>query len=130
MTFTNDVVAAWTLALVCPSALFVIALLLRQVPPPGREPNRTADRIVRWYAAHPQLALWVLLLLLPMAAFVLGSAALLRTWDNNAELRYYAWRALTEIPEHWPALFIGVATVISAGLLAMVTKHLFRSKAA
>jgi hypothetical protein len=126
MSFTNDVVAAWTLVLVGPSVLFVIALLLRQVPPPGSEPARTADRIVRWYAAHPQLALWVLLLLLPMSAFVLGSAALMRTWSSNAELRYYAWRALIEIPEHWPALTIGVATMLSAGLLMMVTRHLFR----
>jgi hypothetical protein len=51
----------------------------------------------------------------------------MRTWDNNAELRYYAWRALAEIPEHWPAMSIGVATFLSAGLLTMVTAHLFRN---
>ena len=127
MSLTNDVIAGWTLALVCPAVIFVLALFLRQVPPPGSEPSRTADRIVTWYAKHPQLALWVLMLLLPISAFVLGSAALLRTWDNNAELRYYAWRALVEIPEHWPAMSIGVATVLSAGLLMMVTAHLFKN---
>ena len=126
MSLTNDVVAAWTLLLVFPSALFVLALLFRQVPPPGAEPARTASRIVNWYAAHPQFALWVLMLLLPMSAFVLGSAALMRTWGNNPELRYYAWRALKEIPEHWPAMSIGVVTVLAAGLLMMVTTHLFR----
>jgi len=107
----------------------VVALFLRQLPPPEREPARTADRVVNWYAAHPQLALWVLMLLLPMAAFVLGSVTIMRTWDNNAELRYYAWRALTEIPEHWPAMSVGVGTLLSAGLLMMVTKHLFRLQA-
>jgi len=127
MSLTNDVVAASTLALVCPSALFVLALFLRQVPPPGREPARTADRIVRWYAAHPGLALWVLMLLLPISAVILGSVALMRTWANNAELRYYAWRALTEIPEHWPALSVGVVTALAAGLLMLVTAHLFRT---
>ena len=127
MSLTNDVVAAWTLALVCPSVLFVVALFLRQVPPRGSEPARTADRIVRWYAAHPQLALWVLMFLLPTTAFVLGSAALMRTWANNAELRYYTWRALAEIPEHWPAMSIGVATAVSGSLLMMVTAHLFRN---
>jgi len=126
MSLTNDVVAGCTLALVCPSVLFVVALFLRQVPPSGSEPARTADRIVKWYAAHPQLALWVLMFLLPVSAFVLGSAALMRTWSNNAELRYYAWRALAEIPEHWPAMSIGVATALSASLLMMVTAHLFR----
>ena len=45
-----------------------------QVPPRESEPARSADRIVTWYAAHPQLALWVLLLLLPLSAFILGLA--------------------------------------------------------
>ena len=130
MSLTNDVIAVWTLVLVCPAVLFVLAVIARQVPPAASEPARTADRIVRWYAAHPQLALWVLLLLLPMSAFVLGSAALLRTWDNNAELRYYTWRALTEIPEHWPAFSIGGLTLVAAGLLMMVTAHLFRDSPA
>jgi len=124
MSLTNDVIAAWALALVGPAVLFVAALFLRQVPPPASEPARTADRIVQWYAAHPQLALWVLLLLLPLSAFMLGSAALLRTWGDNPQLQYYTWRALAAIPEHWPAVSIGGATLLSAGVLAMITAHL------
>ena len=126
MALTNDIVAVWTLVLVCPSVLFVLALFLRQAPRRGAVPVRTADRIVRWYAAHPQLALWVLLLLLPTSAFVLGTAAILRTWSNNFELRYYTWRALIEIPEHWQAFAIGGVTIVSAILLMMITSHLFR----
>ncbi|MGE5834021.1 MAG: hypothetical protein ACM4AI_06040 [Acidobacteriota bacterium] len=125
MALTNDVIAALASALVGPAVLFVAALFLRQVPPPQSEPARTADRIVKWYAAHPQLALWVLLLLLPLAAFLLGSVALLRTWGDNPKLQYYTWRALTEIPEHWPALSIGGATLLAAGVLSMITTHLF-----
>ena len=124
MSLTNDVIAAWALALVGPAVLFVAALFLRQVPPPASEPARTADRIVQWYAAHPQLALWVLLLLLPLSAFMLGSAALLRTWGDNPQLQYYTWRALAAIPEHWPAVSIGGATLLAAGVLAMITAHL------
>jgi len=129
MALTNDVIAALASALVGPAVLFVAALFLRQVPPPESEPARTADRIVRWYAAHPQLALWVLLLLLPLSAFLLGSVALLRTWGDNPKLQYYTWRALTEIPEHWPALSIGGATLLAAGVLAMITTHLFAGQA-
>lgn len=125
MSFTNDVIAAWTLALVCPSVLFILALSLRHTSPDS-VPARIADRIVKWYAAHPQLALWVLFLLLPISAFVLGSATLLRTWGDNPQLRYWAWRALWEIPEHWPAMSVGGATVLSAAVLMMVTSHLFR----
>jgi hypothetical protein len=129
MSLTNDVIAAWALALVGPAILFVAALVIRQVPPPESQPARTADRIVKWYAAHPQFALWVLLLLLPMSTFVLGSAALMRTWDENPKLQYYTWRTLTEIPEHWPALSIGGATLLAAGVLAMITTHLFAGQA-
>ena len=125
MSLTNDVIAAWAMALVGPAILFVAALLIRQVPPPESQAARTADGIVKWYAAHPQFALWVLLFLLPISAFVLGSAALMRTWDENPKLQYYTWRALTEIPEHWPALSIGGATLLAAGVLAMIAGHLF-----
>src|SRR5262245_15100503 len=129
MTLTNDVIAAWALALVAPAVVFVIALFLRQVPPPESEPARTANRIVTWYAAHPQLALWVLLLLLPLSAFVLGGAALMRTWGDNPTLQYWAWRALSEIPEHWPALTIGVATLVSGSVLVMMTAQLMNLQA-
>jgi hypothetical protein len=129
MALTNDVIAAWALALVGPAVLFVAALLIRQVPPPESQPARTADRIVKWYAAHPQFALWVLLLLLPISTFLLGSVALLWTWGDNPKLQYYTWRALTEIPEHWPALSIGGATLLAAGVLAMITGHLFAGQA-
>jgi len=129
MGLTNDVIAACALALVGPAVLFVSALFLRRVPPPESEPARTAERIVTWYAAHPQLALWVLLLLLPFSAFVLGTAALLRTWGDNPQLRHYAWRALAEIPEHWPAVTIGGATLLSLGVLVMITAHLMAGPA-
>jgi len=129
MGLTNDVIAAWALALVGPAVLFVTALLIRRVPPPESRPARTADRIVTWYAAHPQFALWVLLFLLPLSAFILGGAALLRTWGDNPQLRQYAWRALAEIPEHWAAVSIGGATLLAAGVLVMITAHLMAGQA-
>jgi hypothetical protein len=129
MTFTNDVIAAWTFALVGPAVLFMAALFLRQVPAPGREPARTADRIVKWYATHPQFALWVLLLLLPLSAFVLGLTALLRTWGDNPKLQFWASRAVEETLKHWPAMSIGGATLVSMALLVMITAHLINGQA-
>jgi hypothetical protein len=125
MSLTNDVIAVWAFVLVGPAVLFVTALFLRRIPPAHREPARTADRIAMWFAAHPQLGLWVLLLLLPFGAFVLGSVALLRTWADNPQLQYYTWRALAEIPEHWPAMSIGGATFLAAAVLVTMTAHLF-----
>jgi len=126
MSLTNDVIAACALALLCPAVLFVAALFLRRVPPVESRRAQTAERIVAWYAAHPQLSLWVLLLLLPLSAFILGSAALMRTWSDNPQLREYAWRALAAIPAHWPAMSVGGATLVSAGVLMMITTHLMR----
>jgi len=125
MSFTNDVIAACALALVGPAVLFVAALFVRQVPPTGSEPARTAERIVRWYAAHPQFGLWVLLFLLPLSAFVIGIAALLRTWGENPQLQHYTWRAFEETLEHWPAMSLGGATLLSMGVLVMITAHIF-----
>jgi len=124
MGLTNDVVAAWALVLVGPAVLFVTALIIRRVPPPESQPARSAERVLRWYAAHPQLALWGLLFLLPLSSFVLGMSALLRTWGDNPKLQYFAWRALAAIPEHWPAVSIGGATLMAAGVLVMITAHL------
>jgi hypothetical protein len=126
MTLTNDVIAVSASALISPAVLFVTALFVRQAQPLASGPARAAERIVTWYAAHPQLGLWVLLLLLPLSAFILGSAALLRTWAENPELRDYAWRAVMAIPNHWPAVSIGAATLLAAGVLAMITTHLMR----
>ena len=127
MGLANDVIAAWVLALVGPAVVFVVALSLRKVLPRESQPARTLEKIVGWYAAHPQLALWVVFLLLPLSGFILGSTALLRTWDNNPELQYYTWRALAEIPEHWPAVSIGGGTLLSLGVLVMITAHLMEA---
>jgi hypothetical protein len=124
MSLPNDVIAAGALALVCPAVLFVTALFLRQVLPRESEPARSAERIVAWYAAHPQLSLWVLLFLLPLSSLVLGTAGLLRTWNENPHFSGYAWRVLAAIPNHWPAMSIGGATLLSAAVVVMITAHL------
>lgn len=126
MSLTNDVIAALALALVCPALLFAAALFVRQVAPPESEPAQSAQRIVTWYAAHPQLSLWVLLFLLPISSFGVGLAGLLRTWGENPHFRGYAWRLLMAIPNHWPAMSIGGATILSAAVVVMITAHLFR----
>ena len=127
MSLTNDLIAACAFALVSPALLFVAALFVRQVFPPESEPARVSARIVSWYASHPQLALWVLLLLCPLSAFVIGTATLLRTWGENPKLQYWAWRVVEEIPEHWPAMSVGGATIVAFGLLVMITAHVLQS---
>jgi hypothetical protein len=66
----------------------------------------------------------VLLLLFPFSAFILGSSALMRTWGENPQFQHYAWRVLSAIPAHWPAVSIGGLTLLSMGVLVMITSHL------
>ena len=126
MALTNDVIAVWTLALVLPSVLFVVALSLRQRRLIRGGLARAAESVVTWYGAHPQVGLWLLLILLPLSAFVLGSATLLRTWSENPRLQDVTWRALSEIPEHLPAVFVGATTLVAASVLGMISVHLMR----
>jgi hypothetical protein len=126
MSPTNDVIAAWALALVFPAVLFITALYVRQMQSLEYEPARTAQRILTWYSAHSQIGLWVLLVTLPLAAFIAGSAALLRTWRDNQQLQDVTWRALNAIPKHLPAEIIAAATLAAAGVLAMIAGHLLR----
>jgi len=127
MALTNNAIAAIASVLVFPAVLFLAALFARQVPPPRAAHARTADRIVEWYSNHSQLGLWICLLLLPMTAFVLGGAALLRTWRENPMLQYYSWRAVQSVPEHLPAFLIAVVTMASGYVLAMMARQLMRA---
>src|SRR5205823_6548571 len=109
MHATNDVIATMALAFILPAAVFVAALSARPARAVQDGPPRTADRIVTWYAAHPQIGLWILLVTFPLIAFITGSAALLRTWRENAQLQDITWRALAALPVHLPAELIAVA---------------------
>jgi ABC-type Fe3+ transport system permease subunit len=126
MSATNHEIAVWSLALILPAVLFVVALSLRQRPLVGGVPARAAERIVTWYAEHPQLGLWLLLVLLPLSALILSSSSLLRTWNENPRLQDVTWRALAAIPAHLPAVSLGAITVVAAGVLGLITLHLMR----
>jgi hypothetical protein len=116
-------IAATELLLVLPAALFMTALFVRNIQPMEYEPARTAQRIVMWYATRPHLALWGLLIALPLTVLVSGSVTLLRSWRNEPDLREAAWRTIASIRPHVATLLITLATVAAAGFLAVVAVH-------
>ena len=59
------------LLLIFPSALFMGALVVRELQPLQNEPAHTAQQLVMWYAAR-MWTLWVLLIALPFAVLVTG----------------------------------------------------------
>jgi hypothetical protein len=116
-------VAALELLFVFPAVLFMTALFARNVQPPQYEPAHTAQRIVNWYAVRPHIGLWVLLIALPLAVVVIGSATLMREWHRNQELRDATSKAIRMMRSHSPSILIACATATAAGILAIVALH-------
>jgi ABC-type Fe3+ transport system permease subunit len=121
-SFRRAAAAAVLLLLVAPGALFMTALVVRELQPQVHEPAHSAQRIVMWYAARPW-TLWVLLRALPLAALIIGGAALTRVWRDDADLRGAAGRTAAAIRAHLPTLLIAAATLAAAGILAVVMVH-------
>jgi hypothetical protein len=116
-------VAALELLFVFPAVLFMTALFARNIQPVQYEPAHTAERIVAWYAARPHVGLWVLLIALPLAVVVTGSAMLMREWHRDKELRDATVKAIGLIRSHAASFLIAGATATGAGILAIVALH-------
>jgi hypothetical protein len=116
-------VALVELLFVFPAALFMTALFVRNIQPLQYEPAHTAQRIVDWYAARPHVGLWVLLIALPLAVVVIGSATLVREWRRNQELRDITARVIEIIRLQAPSLLIACATAVACVILAIVALH-------
>jgi hypothetical protein len=116
-------IAATELILIVPAALFMTALFVRNVQPLQYEPAHTAQRIVMWYAARPHVGLWVFLIALPFVVLVTGCATLLRSWNDDVQLRQAAAQAFTALRAHLAMVFVAAATLTAGGVLAIVTLH-------
>jgi len=116
-------IAALELALIFPAALFMTALLGRNLQPQHYELAVTAQRIVMWYSAR-MWTLWVLLLALPIAVLFIGCSTMLRVWKRNAELANASRPSLAEFREQPAALFLAATTLTAAGIVAIVILHM------
>ena len=110
------VIAAGEMVLISPAMLFMTALFVRNLQPQPAEPAHTAQQIVLWYSVRPHLALWVFLMAMPFAVFLIGGAALAA---NTEELRDL-WRSARA---HGSMLLIAIITAASAAILAAVALH-------
>jgi hypothetical protein len=114
------VIALLQLALILPAALFMAALVVRNLLPLQYEPAHTAQQIVMWYAGR-MWTLRVLLFALPCMVLVGGCVAL-RSLNRGTEHRS-TQRAYASSRSRWPMRFVSVTTVASAGILAIVAFH-------
>jgi hypothetical protein len=123
MNAIKRTIAVTQLLLLFPAALFITALLLRELQPLQSEPAHTAHQIVKWYSAR-MWTLWVLLIALPFAVVVTGCATVFRSWNHDVGLRQTARSMLAAPRAHLPLLIVAAATLAAGGVLAVVAVHM------
>jgi hypothetical protein len=124
MELRKYAIPATELLLIFPAALFMAALFLRNLQAPQYEPAHTAQHIVTWYAGHPRIGLWGLLIALPLTVLLTGCATLLRRWSDEVELRQATRHTLAALGAHWATVMVAGATLTAGGVLAIVALHL------
>lgn len=97
----------------------MIALFLREV-----QPLMQTGRLVDWFSHHVVLGLYVSLIAMPLAAFIVGFAVVLRGWHCDSEFRRAVLEILTAARAHITSLAVAGATLIAGGILAVVAMHM------
>ena len=123
MNAIKRTIAATELVLIFPAVLFMTALFVRNLQPKQLEPAHTAQEIVMWYSARPHVGLWILLIALPLAVFVIGSASLLSSWNGDLELRQAAQQTFVAVRAHLATVLVAAATLTAGVVLACVGLH-------
>ena len=116
-------IAAAQLVLLFPAALFMAALVVRELRPLQYEPAHSAQQLVMWYAAR-MWTLWVLLLALPMMVLISGGGTLLRNWNRDAAVTQNVRQALAAVRGRLATLLIAATTLAAAAILAIVILHM------
>lgn len=118
-------IAATEVVLILPAAVFMAAILVRNVTPLPNEPAATAQRVVLWYAhLPPQVGLWGLLSLMPLAVLVLGCGTLVTSWQTDPALRSDVRQVGAALRSHAATAFIAAATLSAIAVLAFVAVHM------
>jgi hypothetical protein len=104
---SNGLVASLQLLLILPAAFFMFALFARSAFSPATQ----AETVVLWYSAR-MWTLWLLLLALPLVAFVSGAVMLVRS------------EALAVVRAHFGTLCLAAMEVAAGGILTIVVLHM------
>jgi hypothetical protein len=119
MKAIKQTIAIIELLLVFPAVLFMVALFLREV-----QPLAQTGRFVEWFSHHVVLGLYVFLIAMPLAAFVIGCAIVLRCWCSSVEFRRATLEIFTTVRAHGASLLIAGVTLMAGGILAIVALHM------
>ena len=123
MKTSKPLLAATETILILPALLFMVSLFMRDVQPQQYEPAHTAQRIVDWYAARPNLGLSLSLIALPLLVLFTGAFTLFRSWKRDDQLRRDVRQAVDSVRSHIATAVVSLATVTAAGILGIVALH-------
>ncbi|HLH56411.1 MAG TPA: hypothetical protein VKY92_22680 [Verrucomicrobiae bacterium] len=123
MANSKRFIAIAELLLVSPALLFMCALFARNIQPTQYQPAKSAEHLVGWFAARPFLCLDIFLIAMPLSVLAVGCATLMRAWSKDASFRDATISMLTIMREHMATLLILAATILAAGVLAVVAVH-------
>jgi hypothetical protein len=123
MRSRTRIIAASELVLIFPAALFMTALVVRNLRPLQIEPAQIAQRVVMWYSEQ-MWTLWVLLLALPFAVLVTGCATLLRGWNHDVGLPNNPHSSLAVFRAYPATIFVAATTLSAAAILVIVILHM------
>jgi hypothetical protein len=116
------IIAAAELVLIFPAALFLTAVVARDLQFLQFGPADTAQEIVTWYSVRLR-TLGVLLITLPLAAPVNGYVVLFRN-SSLADDGRIEKQPLAAIRTQLPTQIIAVATLAAGVILAVVALHM------
>lgn len=124
MKFAKYTLAGTEVLLIFPALLFMTALFVRNLTPMQYEPAHTAQQIVTWYATHPPMGLWILLIALPLTVLATGAVTLVGRWRTDSGLREAARQTVSIVRAHLATVLIAGATLAAGAVLAIVALHL------
>src|SRR5690242_2909517 len=116
-------IATLQAGLLFPAALFMAALVVRELRPLQYQPARSAHQLVMWYAGRVW-TLWILLLALPLTVLGMGCATLFRNWNHEMALAQNVRQSLAAIRANVATLLVATTTVAAAGILVIVVLHM------
>ncbi len=116
------IVAFLDVLLLSPAALFMAALVLRNLPLQYQLAH-SAQQLVMWYAGR-MWTLWVLLLALPLSVLVTGCATLAHSWNREIALPDGARQLPGIARAHFATLLVALTTLAAAGILGIVVLHM------
>jgi hypothetical protein len=109
--------------MVLPAVVFLAVAVLRGLQPAQYEPAHTSGIIFAWFSQMPVPVVAGLLMGLPGVVALLGCVTVVRSWQNDSELRQDAAAAFAILQRQAAPCLLVTATLLAGAILTLVVSH-------